>query len=193
MVLFYKLPNQWPRLIPRDVTCTIDALKQYIKAEHRITSPFKLRVCVGGKVRFLKPTQRLVVVTAMGAEVISMNYRDLPSQRRKLAKETAAFALETTSGDGLGRKRPARDAAAALRASVRKSVEQASAEALRACEEMLQVQAYAHDDGVADPERRRLEARDVRITGERALAGPTTAPYMSAIKAEQQATPDGPP
>ena len=33
-----------------------------------------------------------------------------------------------------------------------------------------------HDDGVRKPKCRRLEAHDARFKGERAIAGPTTAP-----------------
>ena len=171
--------------------CTIDAVMQYIKDEHHIASPFKLRVWMHGKLRYLKPSQRLEDVAAMGADVILMNYRDRHCERsasRKLAKEPAAFAWEAAPGDGFGRKRPARDEAPALRASVRRLVDQASAEALGACEEVLQ--AY-HDHGGAEPKRRRLEGRGVRIDGKRPIADPTTAPYLSAVKAEELAFADG--
>ena len=68
-------------------TSVIDALAQYIKAKHHITSPFQLRVNVGGKQQYLKPTQRLEVVAAMGAEVVSMKYRDSAAQKRKRRNE----------------------------------------------------------------------------------------------------------
>ena len=92
-LLFYKLPNQCPSVILLDGACTIDALAQYIKAEHHITSPFQLRVCVGGKQQYLKPTQRLEVVAAMGAEVVSMKYQDSPSQKRKRRNECKQHEL----------------------------------------------------------------------------------------------------
>ena len=119
-------------------TCTINEVIHYIKAKHNIASPFKLRIVVGGKLRYLKLSQRLEDVAAMGADALLMNYR---SARRKLAKETTSIAQEAALGDGPRGKKPTRDE---VRASVRRLVGQASVEALRACEEVLQ--AY-HDHG----------------------------------------------
>lgn len=155
MVLFYKLPSQWPRLIPLDVTCTIDALTQYIKSEHRIDSPFKLRVYVGGKARYLRPGQRLEVVAAMGAEVVSIHYRDPPSQKSKRRKE---HKQRDGTGDSL------------------------SFPGVQAVDRQQRRQ-QRHDDGVAEAKRRRLEARNVR-TKELAIAGPITAPYDEEENAE---------
>ena len=43
--------------------------------------------------QYLKPTQRLEVVAAMGAEVVSMKYRDSPAQKRKRRNERKQHEL----------------------------------------------------------------------------------------------------
>lgn len=148
MVLFYKLPQQWPKIIPLDVTCTIAALRQYIKAEHRIDAPFKLRIFVGGQQRYLKPTESLEDVAAMGAKVVSMNYREPPSSQRKRRRECKQRGA---AGDSLARP------------------------AVQACDGQRRRQ-QRHDDGLAEPKRRRLEARNVG-TEEFAIVSPITSPY----------------
>ena len=76
MVLLYKLPRQAPCAIPLNMACAVEAVKTYIKTQNQITRPFKLRVFVKGKELFLKASQTLEEVAAMGAEVIGVNYYD---------------------------------------------------------------------------------------------------------------------
>ena len=47
MTLSYKLPKQTPCTIPLDSACTVEAVKNYIKSEHQIALPFKLRTFIG--------------------------------------------------------------------------------------------------------------------------------------------------
>ena len=103
MVLLYKLPRQAPCAIPLDLACAVEAVKTYIKTQNQITRPFKLRVFVMGKELFLKASQTLEEVAAMGAEVIGVNYYDqaaTQSARRQLAKQTAALVRTDVRQDG---------------------------------------------------------------------------------------------
>ena len=103
MALSYKLPRQTPCAIPLDLACTVEAVKDYIKSEHHIASPFKLRVFIRGQQMFLKAGQTLQEIAAMGAKVIVLNYYDqaaMQSSRRKLAKETAALVRGHVQEDG---------------------------------------------------------------------------------------------
>ena len=103
-LLRYKLPKQAAAAMPLDGTCSIQAAKQFIEAEHCITSAFKLRVCVGGGMRYLKPSQTLAEVAALGTDVvISVNFYDDVAKklaRRQLANETAALVGTHVQADG---------------------------------------------------------------------------------------------
>ena len=48
MTLSYKLQKQTPCAIPLDSACTVEAVKDYIKSEHQIALPFKLRTFIRG-------------------------------------------------------------------------------------------------------------------------------------------------
>jgi hypothetical protein len=76
MTLSYKLPKQTPCAIPLDTARTVEEVKDYIKSERQIALPFKLRVFIRGQQVFLKASQTLEEVVAMGAEVISLMYYD---------------------------------------------------------------------------------------------------------------------
>ena len=92
-----------PYAIPLDSACTVEAVRDYIKTENQIRLPFNLRVHVKGATLFLKSSQTLEEVAAMGAEVIGVNYNDqaaMQSARRKLAKETAALVRADMREDG---------------------------------------------------------------------------------------------
>jgi hypothetical protein len=103
-VLRYKLPKQAAAAIPLDGTCSIQPAKQFIETEHKITSAFKLRVCVGGGMHYLKPSQTLAEVAALGADVIiGVNFYDDVAKklaRRQLANETAALVRTDVRQDG---------------------------------------------------------------------------------------------
>ena len=104
MSLHYKLPKQAAAAIPLDETCPIQSVKQFIETEHHITSAFKLRVYVGGAVHYLKPTQTLAEVAALGAGlIICVNFYDDVTKkfaRRQLAKDTAALVRTDVREDG---------------------------------------------------------------------------------------------
>ena len=104
MSFHYKLPRREATAIPLDETCSIQSVKKFIETEHRITSAFKLRVYVGGTVHYLKPTQTLAEVAALGTGlIICVNFYDDVCKklaRRKLAKETAALVSTHVQADG---------------------------------------------------------------------------------------------
>ena len=122
-LLRYKLPKQAAAAMPRDGTCSIKAAKQFIEAEHNITSAFKLRVCLCGGMRYLKPSQALAEVAALGTDVvISVNlYDDVAKKlaRRQLANETAALASTHVHEDGKKTREQLRSSMDAVRECIR--------------------------------------------------------------------------
>ena len=129
MVLLYKLPRHTPCAIPLDLACTVEAAREYIKTHNQIMLPFKLRVHVGGAALFLKASQTLEEVAAMGAEVIGVNYNDQPamqSARRKLAKETAALVRTDVREDGDKTREQVRLSMDAVKECIRDEVKKCS-------------------------------------------------------------------
>ena len=104
MALRYKLPKQAAAAIPLDATCSIQSVKQFIENENHITSAFKLRVYAGGTVHYLKPSQTLAEVAALGTGlIICVNFYDEATKkvaRRQLARETAALVRTDVQDDG---------------------------------------------------------------------------------------------
>ena len=122
MTLSYKLPKQTPCAIPLDSACTVEEVKDYIMSERQIALPFKLRIFIRGQQVFLKASQTLEEVVAMGAEVISVMYYDqaaMKSARRKLAKETAALVRTDVREDGDKTRDRIRDSAEDIKAYIR--------------------------------------------------------------------------
>jgi hypothetical protein len=122
MTLSYRLPKQTPCAMPLDAACTVEAAKVFIKSEHQIALPFKLRIFIRGQQVFLKASQTLEEVVAMGAEVISVMYHDqaaMQSARRKLAKETAALVGTHVHTDGDKTRNRIRDSAEDIKAHIK--------------------------------------------------------------------------
>ena len=125
MVLSYKLPRHTPCAIPLDLACTVEAVRAYIQTHNHIKAPFKLRVHVGGVALFLKASQTLEEVAAMGAEIIGVNYNDAAarqSARRQLAKETAALVRTDVRQDGDKTREQVRSSTDAVKECIRDEV-----------------------------------------------------------------------
>ena len=125
MVLSYKLPRHTPCAIPLDLACTVEAVRAYIQTHNHIKVPFKLRVHVGGVALFLKASQTLEEVAAMGAEIIGVNYNDAAarqSARRQLAKETAARVRTDVRQDGNKTREQLRSSTDAVKECIRDEV-----------------------------------------------------------------------
>jgi len=129
-VVRYKLPNQAAAAIPLDGTCSIQTVKQFIETEHKITSVFKLRVCVGGGMHYLKPSQTLAEVAALGADVIiGVNFYDDVAKklaRRQLANETAALVRTDVRQDGDKTREQMRSSADAVKECIRDELKKLS-------------------------------------------------------------------
>jgi hypothetical protein len=103
----------------------VEAVRAYIQTHNHITLPFKLRVHVGGVALFLKASQTLEEVAAMGAEVIGVNYNDAAarqSARRQLAKETAALVRTDVRQDGDKTREQVRSSTDAVKECIRDEV-----------------------------------------------------------------------
>jgi hypothetical protein len=134
MTLSYKLPKQTPCAIPLDSACTVEEVKDYIMSERQIALPFKLRIFIRGQQVFLKASQTLEEVVAMGAEVISVMYYDqaaMKSARRKLAKDTAALVRVDVREDGDKTRDRIRDSAEDIKAYIRTELMTSSSGARR--------------------------------------------------------------
>ena len=129
-LLRYKLPKQAAAAIPLDATCSIQAAKQFIETEHKITSAFKLRVCVGGGMHYLKPSQTLAEVAALGTDVIiGVNFYDDVAKklvRRQLAKETAALVRTDVQEDGAKTREKVYSSMEAVKECIREEVQKLS-------------------------------------------------------------------
>ena len=130
-VLRYKLPKQAAAAIRLDGTCSIQAAKRFIETEHKITSAFKLRVCVGGGMQYLKLSQTLAEVAALGADVIiGVNFYDDVAKKlacRQLAKETAAVVRTDVREDGDKTREQARSSMEAVKECILDEVAKISA------------------------------------------------------------------
>ena len=103
----------------------MEAAKVFIKSEHQIALPFKLRIFIRGQQVFLKASQTLEEVVAMGAEVISVMYHDqaaMQSARRKLAKETAFLVRTDVRQDGDKTREQLRSSTDAVKECIRDEV-----------------------------------------------------------------------
>ena len=115
--------------MPLDAACTVEAAKVFIKSEHQIALPFKLRIFIRGQQVFLKASQTLEEVVAMGAEVISVMYHDqaaMQSARRQLAKDTAARVQKDVRQDGDKTREQVRSSTDAVKECIRDEVKKLS-------------------------------------------------------------------
>ena len=130
MALRYKLPKQAAAAIPLDAACTIQTVKQYIETENHITSAFKLRVYVGGMVHYLKPSQTLAEVAALGTNIIiGVNFYDDVAKklaRRQLAKETAALVRTDVREDGDKTRQQVQSSMDAVKECIRDEIQKLS-------------------------------------------------------------------